>query len=624
MTADQQGITDPTTGQFIQGGVPRVIGDQTYYGTDSNGIFIADTGKLAQVDATKAVFPGYFQQNPDGTQSFIATMTLGDQTVSGTIDSAGNFYVQSGPQAGLEEIPAGGGPPVYGVTDPTTGFIKGGVTRVIGDQTYYGTDSNGIFIDDTGTLAQVDATKAVFPGYFQQNPDGTQSFVATFDGQTGTIDSAGDFYVQSGPEDGKEEIPAGGGPPVYGVTDPVTGQFIPGGVPRVIGDQTYYGTDSNGIFIDDTGTLAQVDATKAVFPGYFQQNPDGTQSFIATLNYHGQTLSGTIDSAGDFYVQSGPQAGLEEIPAGGGPPVYGITDPGTGFIPGGVIRVIDGQTYYGTVDQGIFFADTGTLAQVLSTGQVFAGHTQQNPDGTQSFIATLNYHGQTLSGTIDKNGNFYVQSGPQAGLEEIPAGGGPPVYGVTDPATGDFIPGGVAKTMPDGTILYGYMEGNDFITSDDTKIVFANGTVVTGTYDPSTGIFTAANGSFYFVGTNGIVSATKQSDGSYKLPDGSIVMTPQAWKVDLPVFLDAIGFVETYSFLIALATAEIQAQYSAIESAWSSPGGSSFHGIAAAVNTGIDYLNTMLTDIVQRMQTSYQNYLNTENTNAQNVSARSG
>jgi len=61
-------------------------------------------------------------------------------------------------------------------------------------------------------VAQVDATGAVFHGDFQQNPDGTQSFIAQVDGQTGTIDSSGNFYVQSGPQAFHEEIPAGGGP----------------------------------------------------------------------------------------------------------------------------------------------------------------------------------------------------------------------------------------------------------------------------------------------------------------------------------------------------------------------------------------------------------------------------
>src|SRR5260221_635580 len=83
------------------------------------------------------------------------------------------------------------------------------------------------------------------------------------------------------------------------------------------------------------------------------------------------------------------------------------------------------------------------------------------------------------------------------------------------------------------------MDGKDFFSSDGTTIVLSNGTVLTGHLDKSTGIFTANDGSSFFIGNNGIEPAKPEPDGSYQLPDGSTVMTPKEWSVDLPALHDA-------------------------------------------------------------------------------------
>ena len=113
-----------------------------------------------------------------------------------------------------------------------------------------------------------------------------------------------------------------------------------------------------------------------------------------------------------------------------------------------------------------------------------------------------------------------------------------------------------------------------------------------------------------------------QPDGSYKLPDGSVVMTPRAYSVNLPVFLDAISQVQHYADLINIATATISAQYSRIEAAWQGPAGLTFGDVRVEADTAMAQLNIMLADIVGAMKQSYPRYVAAEAAAAQSFAVQ--
>jgi uncharacterized protein YukE len=164
------------------------------------------------------------------------------------------------------------------------------------------------------------------------------------------------------------------------------------------------------------------------------------------------------------------------------------------------------------------------------------------------------------------------------------------------------------------------MAGGDFITGDGTKVFLASGTALTGTLDSNTQIFTAASGALFAVTTAGIESATWQSDGSYLLGDGSVLMTAQSWSVDLPPFADAIKLVQSKANSISDSTMTISWQLSTIEDNWVSPAGDAFKEIAGRINDDLRQLNVALSGVIDHMQASYTLYVQTEQANAKNMS----
>lgn len=387
-----------------------------------------------------------------------------------------------------------------------------------------------------------------------------------------------------------------GGAPEYGITDPTTGNFLQGGSTRVIDGQTVYGTVQNGIFVSEDNTLLQM-------PNGFVEHgtTDASGDFQAYAVVDGQRVSGNYDDNGNFMSTD------EKIyvPAGAAPE-HGITDPTTGyFLEGGSMRVIDGQNVYGTVDgSGDFLSADGTILQ-LPGGFVEHGVTVGN-----SFIAEVTVNGQVVKGNYDANGDFQSLDG----TVYIPAGAAPEI-GVTDPKTNTFLPGATTYTLPDGTVLYGYKEPDgSFWSYDGSEIVMSNGTAVAGSLQKGDGVFTGNNGSFYFVGQNGITQITQNpdGDGSYVMPDGSVVMTPQSWRTDLADFQTAQSQIATYIANISSDYDTIQLQYSMIESYWTSPAGTSFQEATSAVDLTMQQLNTVLDSISSAMQASYDNYYSSE------------
>jgi hypothetical protein len=276
-------------------------------------------------------------------------------------------------------------------------------------------------------------------------------------------------------------------------------------------------------------------------------------------------------------------------------------------------KVVDGQTVDGTYGpDGTFYSEDGTIV-VLPDGTIEHGVTDPDTDVFLENGEVLTINGVQVYGSV-QDGTFYSEDGTIVVLPD-----GTIEHGVTDPATGVFLENGEVRTI-NGVQVYGTVQDGTFISEDGTIIVLPDGTVLTGTLDPNTGIFTASNGADYFLGENGVVPATPESDGSYELPDGSVVMTPQAWSVDLPQLADAITQVSTQRDLIRdTYQNSIVTTFNTIEEEWQSPASATF--TLARFNFDVVAVNLLevLDDAISRMQVAYQNYLSTETTNTGNL-----
>ena len=592
-----------TTGAAVQAQealLPASSGERLAYkstGPDDSGVRMAYKSTGPDDSPPPDSLPS---QNPasssgDGASgSSSGSTSTADSTVVRTIDGklVTGYATNNGGFAssdGTVYVPAGKAAE-YGITDPGTGnFLPGGTTRVIGGQTVYGTVQNGMFVSEDGTLLQLSS------GFVEHGTtDASGNFLAetTINGQVvqGNYSDNGDFMSQ----DGKIYVPAGKAAE-YGITDPGTGSFLPGGTTRVINGQTMYGTVQNGDFISEDGTVLQL-------PNGFVENgkTDANGNFTAYATVNGQQVWGNYGTDGSFMSTDG----TVYIPAGKAAE-YGITDPGTGnFLPGGTTRVINGQTVYGTVLQGgDFISEDGTMLQMPNG---FVEHGSVNASG--DFIAEMTINGQQVQGNYASDGSFMSTTG----TIYVPPGGAPE-YGVTDPATNSFLPGGTTYTLSGGTVLYGYKEPDgSFWSYNGSEIVLSNGQAVSGSLQKGDGIFTGSNGNDYFVGQNGIVQVTPNKDGSFTMPNGSVVMTPASWKTDLSAFQDAQNQIGTYISNISDDYDNIQTQYSMIESFWTSPAGTSFTEATTAVDYAMQQLNTVLSSITSAMQASYNNYYASE------------
>jgi WXG100 family type VII secretion target len=259
------------------------------------------------------------------------------------------------------------------------------------------------------------------------------------------------------------------------------------------------------------------------------------------------------------------------------------------------------------LSDGTWISEDGTV-EIQPDGTVLNGQT--TADG--QFLTSGTVDGQTLLGSTTQDGGWISQDGTV-----YVSADGEVEHGISTP-DGSFLKDGVTKTLPDGTVLYGYMSGGDFYSSDGTTVVLADGTVLTGTLDTQTGLFTGSDGSTYMVTDNGIEGATQQSDGSYLLADGSTVMTPAAWAVDIGQLGEAITLVRNRADVIEDNINTIQDQYRVIEDAWKGPAGTTFSDVSTEVNKTMRDLQDLLTDMIERMMTSKANYISAETANIAN------
>jgi uncharacterized protein YukE len=329
---------------------------------------------------------------------------------------------------------------------------------------------------------------------------------------------------------------------------------------------------------------------------------------LVARQINGQTVYGTVGSDGSFLSQDGT---IYESPSG--QVETGITDPATNeFIPNGVERTIDGHTVYGTVlSNGDFVSEDGTLLQQPD------GFVEHGKIENGTFLAETTVNGQVVWGNYGSDGSFLSQDGT---IYVSPSG--QVETGVTTPG-GSFLPGGMTYTLANSAVLYGFMIAGTFVSYDGSTVVLNNGTVVTGTLNQSTGIFTGNNGHDYFIGQNSVVPVTPQPDGSYVEPDGSVIMTPQSWSVDLSQFSDAMQTVMNNTQSISDAYESIQSQYTIIEEIWTSPAGTSFADITSTIDSAMNQLGNVLNSIYSAMQSSYTNYQTEEQANAKNFTGGS-
>jgi uncharacterized protein YukE len=104
----------------------------------------------------------------------------------------------------------------------------------------------------------------------------------------------------------------------------------------------------------------------------------------------------------------------------------------------------------------------------------------------------------------------------------------------------------------------------------------------------------------------------------------TIYLTPGEFSVDLDLFSAAISTVQTEADNIGVNTTAITGVMRDVQSAWISPAGQSFAVVAQACNTQMASLNELLSEMIQRMQTTQQNYQEAEETNTNNMGGGGG
>jgi hypothetical protein len=192
--------------------------------------------------------------------------------------------------------------------------------------------------------------------------------------------------------------------------------------------------------------------------------------------------------------------------------------------------------------------------------------------------------------------------------------GGQAQTGVTTP-DGHFLQGGATYTTASGQLLYGFWDNGSFWTFDHTTIV-VNNIVIAGSTDLATGIFTVAdNGGYYFIGQGGIIPVTPNpdGDGSYVEPDGTVIMTPKSWFIDMAQFSAAMQTVSSKMDAIMDSWLAAQALYPVIMAAWSGPAATSFADFTPLVDSVLWKVYTVLMGVrLDAMQQSFDNYVTQE------------
>lgn len=109
---------------------------------------------------------------------------------------------------------------------------------------------------------------------------------------------------------------------------------------------------------------------------------------------------------------------------------------------------------------------------------------------------------------------------------------------------------------------------------------------------------------------------------------GQVTVGTPTWTVDLGALADSITLVSSRALSIENEYDNITTQYETIEmggtgasaAVWSSPAGNTFNDVATQVTNVMSTLQQLLGDMVTRMRQTYDNYVQAETTNVNNVS----
>ncbi len=278
----------------------------------------------------------------------------------------------------------------------------------------------------------------------------------------------------------------------------------------------------------------------------------------------------------------------------------------------------DGVTYWGSeTDDGGFISEDGKT-YIEANGDVDHGKTVDD----KFLMLKVGSDGVTYWGNKTADGGFISEDG-KTYIDAT----GKIEHGITTSGKdAHFLPNGTSVTLPSGQVVYGYMTGDDFYSEDGSTIVLDGKTVVNGSMDQFSGIFTSSSGDGYYVGANGITHGTfRDADGALMFDDGSgFVLTEKGWKVDLQQMLDCVDLINKKNVDLSDYRESIREQIRLVEHSWKSPAGDTFSDISTQVTTALDNLVDLVANISARVQRSHDNYAEQEQKNLDNFKYETG
>jgi WXG100 family type VII secretion target len=100
----------------------------------------------------------------------------------------------------------------------------------------------------------------------------------------------------------------------------------------------------------------------------------------------------------------------------------------------------------------------------------------------------------------------------------------------------------------------------------------------------------------------------------------NIQIGSDVFKVDLQQLQDAIGQISQDRDGISEDCADIATKFNALQGGWQGPAANSFEDLHVTLQNATTQMLDLLSDVISRMRTSYDNYESAETTNAQNLS----
>jgi WXG100 family type VII secretion target len=100
---------------------------------------------------------------------------------------------------------------------------------------------------------------------------------------------------------------------------------------------------------------------------------------------------------------------------------------------------------------------------------------------------------------------------------------------------------------------------------------------------------------------------------------GTVQIGSEEFKVDLQQFHDAIGQVGGNRGTIEDCFNQITTQFNSLQANWQGPAAESYDNLRTTLQSAIAAMLEVLSEIISRMQTTYDNYNSAESSNARNL-----